>query len=323
MRRALALLALTSCASFEDPAIVLDLRIVAMTSSPPEQILDVDFEQMPQLGDLVDQLEPSFVCAHVADPGRTRALRWSMTACLPSVHENGDQLGVCDEERPQKLLVEAIADDPELVPTSLCGAVPNDGNLVAILLDAYENDLLRGFAGLDYIVVFKVGDFDADPALDLVGVKQLRVAARIPETRVANENPFLTELQLAVNEVAQDPAQLGHCANGSTITVRPGQRVLLFPLEAEGARQEYFVPTVDGTFKMFTETMSYQWLATGGSFNEHTTGGPTDILGNQPPPGSTWFAPAVDRATEFQLWALQRDERFGVSVYPTCITVRP
>ena len=321
--RALVLAALAACTTFEDPALVVDLRIVAMTATPPEQVLDVDLDQPPALGDLVAQLQPSFVCAHVADPARTRSLRWSMRACLPAVHENGDQLGACDPDRPSVLLGEGIADDPELAGGPICSAVQPDAGLVAILLDQYEQDLFGGFAGLDYVVVFTVGAMDFDPSLDLVGVKSLRVAARIPAERTANENPFLTELQGSFDQFEGPPLAIGYCADGVTLRVSPGAQLLVFPLEGPGTRQDYFAPAVDLTFREFTETMTYEWLATAGSFTEYTTGGTTDPFGNEPALGSTWVAPAVTSPLEVQLWAIQRDERFGVSAFPTCVTVEP
>jgi hypothetical protein len=305
--RALVLIALAACTTFEDPALVVDLRIVAMTATPPEQVLDVDLEQTPQLGDLVAQLQAAFVCAHVADPARSRSLRWSMTACLPAVHENGEELGFCDPERPSVLLAEGLAEDPELVGGPLCAALVPDANLVAILLDQYEHDLFGGFAGLDYAVIFQVGGEDADPALDLVGVKKLRVAARIPAERTPNQNPFLAELQGSLNPFEGPPLRLGYCANGSALTVAPGTQLLVFPLETPGTRQEYFAPAVDLTFHMFTETITYEWLATAGAWTDYTTGGTTDPFGNEPLLGSTWVAPQTSTPLDVQLWAIQRD----------------
>lgn len=306
------------CASFEDPAILLDLRVVAMTAHPPEQVLDVDLANPPPLGALLDQLQPSFVCAELADPGTTRALRWSLTACLP---DNGR----CDPTRPTVALGDGVIPDPDLAPTPLCVEIAPDAGLLAILRDQLELDPFHGFAGLDYAIELRVGGVDDDPADDQFALKQLRVAARLPADRVANENPGLSELQLSLNEFEGDPALIARCAalDVAPFAVRAGTRVRLFPLEAADSREAYFVPTVDGEFRSFTETLGYQWLATAGSFSANTTGGPVDPFGNPPALGSSWFAPAVAQPVDVQLWVVQRDERFGVSAYPTCIRVTP
>ena len=39
---ALGALALAACGSFDDPAIVIDLRPLAAQAEPPEQVVDVD-----------------------------------------------------------------------------------------------------------------------------------------------------------------------------------------------------------------------------------------------------------------------------------------
>jgi hypothetical protein len=308
---------LASCASFEDPAIVLDLRVIAMTATPPEQVLDVDLSSPPQLGDLVARLQPSFVCAIVADPGRSRALRWSMTACVP---DNGR----CDPDRPRFALANGMLEDPEASLADLCVAVPPEPELVAILVDLYENDVVRGVAGLDYAVELRIGGLDVDRADDQFALKQLRVSARIPTTRTPNRNPFISELRLSRGD-APSTVVVEHCAApfGSPIEMPPGQRLTLFPAEAEATREDYFVPTIDGSFQTFTETIRYQWLATAGSFSEDFTGGKPDLVGNEGLLGSDWFSPRVSSPLDVQLWVIQRDERFGTTAYPVCIRVVP
>ncbi len=94
MRRALAMLAvLAGCTTFEDPTIVLDLRVLAMTANIPDQVVDVDLA-MPMPAEILDQLQNTDVCALVADPAHERFLRWSMTLCLL------DEEGRCDRTLP-------------------------------------------------------------------------------------------------------------------------------------------------------------------------------------------------------------------------------
>ncbi len=69
------------CGTFEDPNIVLDLRILAMRADVPDQVIDVDLTAPPMAQGVLDQLVPANVCALVSDPNFDRRLRWSMVAC--------------------------------------------------------------------------------------------------------------------------------------------------------------------------------------------------------------------------------------------------
>jgi hypothetical protein len=309
----LGVLALASCASFEDPTLIKDLRVIAMTATPPDQVLDLDLANPPQAAELIDKLEPTAVCATVADPNRSAKLRWSMTACLP---DNGR----CDPTRPMFELARGEALDPELVSDAFCAPVVPSGSLLAILLDALEGDTLRGLDGISYSVELRVGVVDDPPELDQFGLKSVRVFARVPETRVPNRNPSITQLQLQTPEL-HIPALLGCTSDRAHPIVRPRTRVGIVPVELEGTRELYPVLALDGSFEMFDETLTYQYLATAGQMSDQFGGGPRDAFGNEPGLGTTWTAP--DFATEAQLWMIQRDERGGVSVYPFCIRVQP
>lgn len=331
--RALALIALAAgCATFEDPTIVLDLRVVGMTAEPPEQVLDVGLGMPPSADELLAQLVPTRVCAHVADPGAERELRWSMTACLPT-----DDLR-CDPERPRVFLTEARLGDPELTggPDGgrACALIEYDldpAGWIALLSSALERDPTRGLGGLDYAVELRLGDPAEDPALDAFAVKQARISARFPDTKVANRNPRITELQLSMAFVSTDTAPRRRCADRDSVEqfiVDAGDVVTLFPVEPsedspEPAREEFTVPTLDGGFETFIEVVSYQWLGGAGSFADPITGGPPDIFGNQTLLGTEWTAPDVTGVLDVPIWLIQRDERFGVAVYETCIRVRP
>ncbi len=324
-------LAGTGCATFEDPTIVLDLRVVAMTAEPPEQVLDLDLSgrEPPAPGALLEQLAPTRVCAYVADPGMTRELRWSMTACLPT-----DDLR-CDPARPQVFLAEGRLGDPELVPDGgrACSLIEYDvdpAGWIALLTSAIQGDPTRGLGGLDFAIELRIGDAGAPPAQDVFGVKQARISARLPTTKVANHNPSISDLQLSVRQ-SRDSAPKRRCPERDPqdqFVVRSGDVVTLFPVEPgqgvdEPAREEFTVPTLDGSFETFTETLSYQWLAGAGAFQDPITGGQPDIFGNETLLGTDWTAPRVPAMTDVPIWLIQRDERFGASVTETCIRVMP
>jgi hypothetical protein len=79
------------------------------------------------------------------------------------------------------------ADDPDTaVPEpQLCATVAPDGNLLAVLLDALDNDTRHGLGGLYYGVVLPIGGEDANRDLDQYAAKALHVAPRISRSRAA------------------------------------------------------------------------------------------------------------------------------------------
>ena len=119
----------------------------------------------------------------------------------------------------------------------------------------------------------------------------------------------------------------GDPPNGQPITyVDPGDSVTLFPIEPDGVREQYLAPTLDGQAIELEETISYQWLASSGSWSDETTGGGHDVLGNQSLLGSDWTAPRGAIPADgypVSIWMIQRDERLGVNVFETCIVVMP
>ena len=319
------------CATFEDPTIVLDLRVIGMTAEPPEQVVELDLSKPPRPVELIDQLGPTYVCAHLADPAEPRELRWSMTACLLDLDSR------CDPARPQVFLGEGVLGDPELVPDGgkACSLIEYDADLggwIALLSNAIQGDPTRGLGGVDYAVELRVGGESAPRALDVFGVKQARISARIPDAKVANHNPTLADLQLSRSSGISNSAPRRRCADstsgGPAFSARSGETITLYPLEPEAGleppvREEFIVPTLDGGFEKYTEVLTYQWLGGGGTFVDPITGGPPDVFGNQTLLGTDWIAPAVGGSTLIPVWVIQRDERFGGSVRETCIRVLP
>jgi hypothetical protein len=331
VKRALVALAVAAgCSTFEDPDIVLDLRVIAMQAQPPEQVVDVDLANPPQPADILAQLGPSRVCAIVADPGHDRNLRWSMRLCKLDVGGRCDGDGV--------YLADGIMPDPDLTWTTdgngtrlrrtACADVPADGNLLGVLLDALKGDGLQGLGGIDYGVVLRIGGEEASPMLDVFATKTLRVSPRIPADRTANRNPDVTTYDFDTLGMG---LKLGHCdfddlSPAGKNVVNPGQDIQLNPNESPGAREMYTVPTLDGNTRTFTEALTYQWLATYGRFDNGTTGGPHDAFGNPAQVYTDWHAPTRDEIsgpTAVSIWIIQRDERLGVHWDETCMLVVP
>jgi hypothetical protein len=332
---------LAGCASFQDPNIVTDLRVLGMSATVPEQILDVDLANPPAPETLLAMLQPSLVCALVGDPGNDRRLRWSMTLCPETETDR------CDDGDPQEMIGSGLADDPELSSTDftqpancfvggavpsqcMCGIVQPDDNLLAVLTTSLNDDSLAGFQGLDYAVVLRVGGENADPSLDQYAQKALRVAARVPANREPNNNPTIMQMQSTLPGGMPAKVGTGRCVdqpvNGDRLVVTPGTKVNLFPAEPPGARETYVIPTLDGGSEMFTESLTYQWVANAGGISRGDTGGPKDAFGNDAPLDTDWTAPEakdVKEPTDFTVWVIQRDERLGANWEEICIHVNP
>lgn len=310
-----------ACGRFQDPNVVVDLRVLAMSSSPPDQVIDVDLTQPVSALTLLAQLVPTQVCALVADPTLERRLAWSLTAC------EWDGLR-CNEDAPQIVIGEGLSDDPETLPTpQICGTVEVNADLLRILSDFVQGDALRGLGGIDYPVVLRVGGEDADRTLDQYATKTVRVAPRIPATRTANTNPTVDHFDATLEDGATVALPLGRCLeNPAPLEMPPDAKLRLVPIEPPGVREVYVVPTLDGRSQTFTESLTYQWIAGDGGFSSGSTGGPRDVSGNPAPLQSDYESPAAEDLMgpkDVTIWIIERDERLGVQWYEACIRVVP
>ncbi len=326
------------CTTFEDPSIVLDLRIIAITATDsedfipgdtsisssrgPEQVIDVDF-QKPSVTEILAQLRPTTISAVIADPAVHRDLVWSMTLCIL------DEADRCDLAHPTIELGSGLISDPDdslAIQRPTADIIP-DQKLLTILREAVEANPVQALGGIEYGVVLKVSDL-ADPSVAVYGAKHLRVAGRYPPDRTANTNPFINYLDAAIGGIGILVPRC-RCAlvetNGCDVpVVDSGAVITLFPVEPESVREEYVAPTLTNGSERLTETIRYQWLAAHGSFSDETTGGGHDVLGNQSLLGTEWRAPrGHTTAILVPIWMLQRDERYGVSVYESCVEVEP
>jgi len=311
------------CGSFQDPNVVIDLRVIAMAASPPDQVIDVDLTQPPMPLAVLGQLVPTEVCALVADPGLERRLLWSLTMCPVT----GDDR--CDSDRPEVALGSGLVDDPEatLPEPRLCVTIAPDGDLLGVLLDVLQDDTLHGLGGVDYAVQLRIGGENGDRELDQYASKTVRVAPRIPADHAANHNPQIDRIDASIDDGPPVALPLGRCVeNPAPFALAPGVRVRLTPIEPDGAREVYVVPTLDGKSQTFTESLTYQWVASAGGFSNGSTGGPRDLSGNPAPLFTDYRAPRasdLDGPTDVSLWIVQRDERLGVHWYEACIRVVP
>jgi hypothetical protein len=312
------------CGSFEDPDIALDLRVLAMTATPPTQVIDVDVSQPPTtatLAVLLAELMPTQVCALVTDPGLSRRLAWSLSLCPLSDDDR------CNDGTEIQL-ASGIADDPDTATPrpEICAMVAPDANLLMLLYNALQDDTLHGLGGLYYAVQLRVGGENADRTLDQYAVKTLELAPRIPANATANKNPSLIRIDARNNLIAATLPR-GRCSDTpQPLQVEASTTLQIIPIEPATAREAYVVPTLDGTSQAFTETLTYQWVASAGSFSNGSTGGPHDFAGNPARLSTDYHAPSASEVTlplDVSLWIIQRDERYGVTWYEGCVRVMP
>ncbi len=310
MMAALAALAAAGCSTgFEDPTIAIDLRVLAIEADHPELVLDFDPEDPIGLA-LQLQDNPITLRVLVVDPGAARRLEWDMIACPP------DGSLRCQPEEPQNAIGAGIVEDPEVAFD------PPTGTYVVgldVLEASVRADNLAGFGGVVVQVQLRIWPEGADPATAIYASKRLVIAPREPAERVANVNPTM-----AAVTIDADPAAMlapGRCADPATLplVVTPAQRIELLPVEPEGVRETYVLPTFDGDVRTITENLRYSFFATAGGWTSGQTGGPIDAFGNVPTLESTWAAP--QDAGDVSLWIVQRDERGGLSWQEFCVRV--
>jgi hypothetical protein len=317
------LAALAGCGEFEVRSIVLDLRVLAIQADPPEVVIPVDLENPPEPGEIdIPDIE---VCALVADPGASRSLAYVLGACAPTTTSRCD-----DPERPYAPIARGEVLDPEEAgaPVEICGTLRPDLRLYAVVEDAFLNDALSGFGGLIIqieLIVFPAGESIASGEY---AIKRLLLSPELPPGRVANENPSLDDLMIEIedgNEPSMPLAMpLGRCNDVEPYVLAAGETINFVPVESEGARQEYVLPTFEGGVRTFTENLTYSWYATAGRWQREISGGPRDVAGNDPPLDSEWHAPEnLDAPEDVRFWVVQRDERGGLSWYETCVSVQP
>jgi hypothetical protein len=314
------LAAVAACGSFENPSIVIDLRFVGIAAEPPEQV--VPFDPANPLDVTFGDVE---VCAIVADPGQARGLRWEMSVCRPVGGRR------CEASaRPTGIKGSGTFEAPvqAATPQGACATVPGGRAIKPVLRDAIENDSLSGFGGVDLNVMVRVVPAGGGEAQAVYGSKAVRYSPLFPEDRVANTNPTLAQIDVDHGAgTTPEPLLLGRCIDQpAPLTLGPRQTIHLLPIEPDGVREDYVVPTFEGGSRMFTENLRYEWLAGGGDWTRGGTGGPRDGAGNVPELDTEWESPgAEDLAgpTDVPLWVIQRDERGGVRWFESCVRVVP
>jgi hypothetical protein len=186
-------------------------------------------------------------------------------------------------------------------------------------MEAVSLDALAGFGGIAVQVELYVKGEGAPAEEAIYASKRVVFAPRLPPERVGNLNP-------TIGEIYADGLPAGRCigAAGPQV-VAPGQEIELEPIEPEGVREDYVLPTFDGTVQELTENLRYSWFATAGEFEKEQTGGAIDPFGNVPTLENKWTAPALEDVPAeglVRMWVVQRDERGGAFWTKRCFLVQ-
>lgn len=316
-----AALAITGCGEFEKRSIVLDLRILNVRTVPPEIVSPFDPNDPTNV-----QLAPVQVCAFVADPHESRSLTWGMAACAPTDSDRCDDLA-----RPFVDMGTGTVEDPEEAdqPVEMCAELPAGGLVPIVLEDAVSLDSLAGFGGIALQVEFWVRDSSATIAEAEFAKKRVVYAPELPAGRTPNQNPTVGSFMVTRQDSgANEVMPMGRCLDQTEpLRVVAGESITIYPSEPAGIREDYALPTYDGGEVRFTENMRYAWYSTYGNWGRETSGGPTDVIGNEPVRHTTWTAPrdpeVVGDGLDVMMWFVQRDERAGSSHYYSCVHVEP
>jgi hypothetical protein len=278
-------------AGFADPSIVVDLRVLAVRTDPAEVV--VDFDPANPTGVTFPTVT---VRALVIDPASARH-GYRFTAC-PKQRDLR-----CDGEvLPHLVFGEGVAEaGQEEITASLDVTLD-------LLQGAIDEDPFGGFGGVPVNLELRIVAEGGDESAAVYAGKQMVYAPRLPAERTPNQNPTFAHMTL-------DGAAFDGCA-----TLAPGREVKLEPIEPDGVRETYVVPTLDGGERMFAENLRYAWLATAGEFSSGNSGGPIDLFGNQPPLWTKWTAPEDEMRV--RLWVVQRDERGGTFWVERCLQVQ-
>ena len=203
--------------------------------------------------------------------------------------------------------------------------------LVEVIERSISLDALSGFGAIDIQIGIEIWPAGNNLDQTIYASKQVRFGVQEPAERTANQNPAIEKM--IVSRAPVGPRGLdfelpvGRCGDIEAPIVALGEELGLLPVEVEGSREDYVVPTFDGDVRMFSETIDYQFFSTAGSWSRDRSGGGRDLSGLLPPTDTKWTAPSdaelIGNGLDISLFVIQRDERGGQSWLQSCVRVVP
>ncbi len=315
-----AAIALAACSNFEDPALVVDLRPLAVVASPAEVVVDVDLEaeNFTEAVDLDDLVDVEF-CALIADPAIDRGMSYRFSACDRSRSFR------CDEPDNEGDLVidfgEGSVGDPETSPSfdPMCATLTVTPALQGLLMQMIEDDPRRILEGADVQIELRVETDGPSPEVAYIR-KSARYSGRLPLDRTANLNPSLDGFTVTRDDGSEELLPLGRCADIEPLLLSPGEHVRVDPIVPEGTAEDYVQLDLELNPVFSSEGIRYTWLTTTGGWQRISTGGPKDAFGNVPLARNDFDA--EEPGDDIEVWIIQRDERLGQAWFRSCVRVQ-
>jgi hypothetical protein len=322
----------------DDPSVIKDLRILAISTTPPEVFYPVHgdplaYQCQPDLSGIQTSGEVD-IQALVLDPaGGGRTLSWTWTFCPSDTSStnptercptdpayviakgNGDPSKIATHWSLAQTALEELSTQQTCHAPRVCPPTP--------LLTALGQDAL----GLcRYGIWLQIGlEVDAADGEQLFGSKLL-VLTPVPDDYPkdpavcpqgpnggppAHDNPAPVGLSLVTVPLPTDGG-ITQVDGGGTYDVRP--------LPPDGGAQDYCVPDFGGGWARLTETWLFSLMTTGGSFSKQQVGGAggfggTGFGATQPGPSTDltvqWATPIAGGPATF--YEVTRDGRGGTS----------
>lgn len=287
----LCAVALAGCLSVQDnPSKVVDLRVLAIQTDPPELLASSCDPESPQ--SFLTWAQPITVRALIDDPqGAGRTLEYALLTCP----EQWDRQ--CTSDRRVELARgTTTAGILELSVTPSLAQTADGGSL---LLETLREDTYFGFGGIRVPLVLHLRAGGEE-----IFAQKLMVysCARVPGM-AANVNPEFPPLTIA-----------GEPWGEGTLPTLSGLEPHLIAMEDPGEAEEtYVVPSLEDPPQPLTLVESWQvsWHADYGRFDPVQTGG-TNLGGGVGRLSTRWFPPAdAEPRDVVRVWAVVRDGRGG------------
>lgn len=288
---AMCAVALAGCLSVQDnPSKVVDLRVLAIQTDPPELLASGCDPNAPD--SFLTWAQPITYRALIDDPqGAGRVLDYTLLTCP----EQGDRQ--CDSDRRVELARgTTTAGVLELSVTPSLAQTADGGSL---LLETLRADTYLGFGGIRVPLVLHLRGGGEE-----IFAQKLMVysCARVPGM-AANVNPVFPPLTVD-----------GEPWGEGTLPTLSGVEPHLVELEDPGDDEEtYVVPSLEDPPQPLTLVESWQisWHTDHGRFDPVQTGG-TNLGGGVGRLSSRWFPPPEAEPREVvRVWAVARDGRGG------------
>jgi hypothetical protein len=279
---------------YEDPSLVVDLRVLGIQMEPPELMAPAC---PTEVGTIPQELflafaRPVTMTALLVDPqGAGRDIAWELFACSTV----GDR--TCERD------TETVHVASGRTPAGVLSFTFRPGTLLLedgtpLLLKVLERDDFRGLGGLRLPLVLHVGAEGEE-----VFAQKLMIFScpYFPDMR-PNVTPALPGLVMQEAGWPEDPPL--------QLSGRGPFRV--HPEDFDALEEAYVVPSFDLSRVNLEESWKLSWYTDYGTFSSNQTGG-TDLAGREGRHNVEWRLPEGARERDVTYWVVVRDGRGGLS----------